>query len=270
MRHHEGFTLIELLVVAAIISLLISVLLPSLTAAKDCAKTVACLANLRALGTADLLYAQGNNQFLFPAGYNLNPWRTTPPPDELCWPVILKEARLIDAPTTSEQGVATTANSPLRCPGALAKITTWGWSWNDGRHSGYGYDMLTSDGKYVQSWYASNGEDWNCHMFPHSKYRGSGGRAYLHKITRLRGNLSTLPALFDGPLIHQHIEERVDPLHHRHKRANIVFMDGHARPVDHILVPHGNYWDWVANLYSGGEVVFPIAGHGERDFGRVD
>jgi len=56
----RGFTLIELLVVVAIIALLISILLPSLAAARESAKRTACAANLGSLGRACLIYSEGS------------------------------------------------------------------------------------------------------------------------------------------------------------------------------------------------------------------
>lgn len=52
-----AFTLIELLIVIAILALLVSILLPSLVAAKDYSRRVVCLTNQKALGTGIQMYA---------------------------------------------------------------------------------------------------------------------------------------------------------------------------------------------------------------------
>jgi prepilin-type N-terminal cleavage/methylation domain-containing protein len=62
--HTQPFTLIELLVVVAIIAILASMLLPALNQARDKARTVKCMGNLRQLSMGIMLYADDHSEFL--------------------------------------------------------------------------------------------------------------------------------------------------------------------------------------------------------------
>jgi prepilin-type N-terminal cleavage/methylation domain-containing protein len=60
----KSFTLVELLVVVAIIAILIAILLPSLSMAREHAKTLRCQTNLVGLTKAFLMFSEDHNGFL--------------------------------------------------------------------------------------------------------------------------------------------------------------------------------------------------------------
>jgi prepilin-type N-terminal cleavage/methylation domain-containing protein len=62
----DAFTLVELLVVIGIIAVLIAILLPALTRARQQAMTVQCMSNMRQVGNDMLIYADENDGYLFP------------------------------------------------------------------------------------------------------------------------------------------------------------------------------------------------------------
>ena len=70
-KRTRAFTLIELLVVVAIIALLISILLPSLSRAKEQARIALCLANQRSIVQASISYVMDKESavFAFPWDY---------------------------------------------------------------------------------------------------------------------------------------------------------------------------------------------------------
>ncbi|MGA2853773.1 MAG: prepilin-type N-terminal cleavage/methylation domain-containing protein [Verrucomicrobiota bacterium] len=66
----QGFTLIELLVVIAIIAILAALLLPALSSAKDRAKGISCISNMKQLQLAAIMYG-ANNEDKVPANVTL-------------------------------------------------------------------------------------------------------------------------------------------------------------------------------------------------------
>ncbi len=69
-RTRSGFTLIELLVVIAIIAILAAILFPVFAKAREKARQISCLSNMRQLGTSTAMYVQDYDEQFYPHRFN--------------------------------------------------------------------------------------------------------------------------------------------------------------------------------------------------------
>ena len=194
MKKVKGFTLIELLVVIAIIALLMSILMPSLSAVRRKAKDLICQMRLKEWGRVAGLYAADNNGSFWEEHTGTGMWMKSLRPyyddiNELrCCPFATKPLTRGGKNPFASWGV-------IGEPGAPAANGVGGWfglvNGDDGSYGDNGWIHNGGD-KTVHQWYFSWGDpSWywktpyvkgaaNVPMFSDSKWLSSfpGGLGY--------------------------------------------------------------------------------------------
>jgi general secretion pathway protein G len=199
----SAFTLAELIVVIGIITLLIAILLPALSKARQSANTVTCESNLRQWGTATQMYANDNAGFLPRRGQGVGPtgiinrptdwFNALPPVIQLPMFMDLVAANQLPRPPGS-------GSSIWLCPEASDFQSTYYWA--------YGMNMALSV--------------WESNQ--------NGGQP--NKITGV-GNTATMVLLADAPgnycsVYPSSIPNGYNPVPRHNNRVNICFLDGHV------------------------------------------
>ena len=109
-RQFLPFTLIELLVVIAIIAILAAMLLPALNRARETARKITCLSQLKTMASATQLYADSNQEHITP-GHRYNSWKAA----DFWWSILIMTINP-QAPAKNMNAVMTGYYKNFVCP----------------------------------------------------------------------------------------------------------------------------------------------------------
>jgi len=235
-RRPWAFTLIELLVVIAIISILAALLLPALASAKERAKSIVCLANLKQIGVALTIYSDDHEDQLIPAEYSKN----FSPVGE-GWASILYKLQYLPAERSPTFYSVAQVNSVFRCPSGLPAVYSFNPASRDDPEGAkaWPYPAAHKDKRfYIDCWYGINGSTGRSNVWPFTRVTLDNGTVHLNTMSSVRA--VRMPSVFDGFWIHNGKDERVNARHMKNTRSNLLFFDNHAEGFDTFKIPSVN------------------------------
>jgi prepilin-type N-terminal cleavage/methylation domain-containing protein/prepilin-type processing-associated H-X9-DG protein len=260
-----GFTLVELLVVIGIIALLISILLPALSKAREAGKAIKCSSNLRQIGVGLVMYNNDNKGFNIPS-YTMTGVTGGPDVPLEGWAPLMDQAGYVQGNRENE-GSVYTCPSMIDVEGMATGQTGTdpgkpkGWmDWPNTRNGSAnvpvtipsrGFDKIIRVGYWIN---ADNPIGSAAVVVPDVFYTASVGYGpgsnglYIKgtKITSVR-NPSNLIALADGVYAGRQRDNRIGTencrVGYRHGggkgSANAVFADGHVEVIGGQDFPRG-------------------------------
>ena len=230
-----GFTLIELMVVLAIISILASLLMPTLSLAKEKARAIVCVNNLKQIGISLHIYADDHSDYLVPAEYN----KINGAPFQEGWPTILTLGKYLDAPRSASFNQLPLGKSVFRCPSGMNQVYAFNPASRDDREGAKAYPYVsesTGTKFYVDCWYGINAGTGD-NRWPFLRVPLDSGKTVLNKMASVAPFASSMPAVFDGFWVHNGKDERVNARHTKNTRTNLSFFDGSASSFDTFRLP---------------------------------
>ena len=222
-RSRSAFTLVELLVVIGIIAVLIGILLPVLGKARAQANGVACLSNIKQLGTALLMYCNDNDGYFPTCGWWDDGLAYRPYPED--WVHWQANRNLDDSAVAKYVGRGEQLKSILRCPADSF----------DGRKPRGG----SLQEPYLYSYAMNFGAGSNLREYAGARTKITRWRASARKIllTENRELWNTSSVWNSNPMARRHgtgMSRGQDIA----TRASALFFDNHAESVSDDLVEH--------------------------------